>query len=71
VLLNTARTHALRCTNRSATSVLTPETHMPASGPQSTTADRPAVAARLHVASPDIEALHMVSDTRQITIHAT
>ena len=69
--LNDARTHGLRCTNSSAMSVLSPAIHMPASGPHRTTAESPAVAARLHVASPDNEALHMVSETRQITIHAT
>ena len=69
--LNAARNHTLRSTNRSAMNVLSPTIHMPASGPQSTTADSPAVDERLHVPAPDRVADHMVSETRQITTHAT
>ena len=61
----------LRSTNRSASSVLVMLIHIPAGEPKSTIAERPAVDERLVVASPESVALHMVSETRQITTQAT
>src|SRR5262249_49639431 len=69
--LNATRTHGLRSTNRSAMSVLSAEIHSPAPGPHSTALDSPAVADRLQVAAPEMVLLHIVSETRQITTHAT
>ena len=69
--LNATRTHGLRSTNRSATSVDSAEIQMPAPVPHSTALESPAVAERLHVAVPESVLLHIVSETRQITTQAT
>src|SRR5688572_8904762 len=69
--LNATRTHGFRSTNRSATSVDSAEIQMPAPFPHSAALDSPAVADRLHVAAPESVLLHIVSETRQMTTHAT
>ena len=52
-------------------SVESAEIQIPAPWPHSTALDRPAVADRLHVAEPESVLLHIVSETRQMTTHAT
>ena len=69
--LNATRTAGLRSTNMSATSVESAEIQMPAALPKRTALDSPTVADRLQVAEPESVLLHIVSDTRQMTIHAT
>ena len=69
--LNITRTRGFRSTNRSAMSVENAEIHSPAPAPHSTALESPAVADKLHVAPPEMVLLHIVSETRQITTHAT
>src|SRR6185436_9619274 len=69
--LNATRTQGLRSTNRSAMNVDSAEIHIPAPPPHSTALGSPTGAERLHVAPPEMVLFHIVSETRQITIHAT
>ena len=69
--MNAARISGFLNTNSSASNVAAAESQMAGRGPHSTMVESIAVEDRLQVPSPDTVCCHIMSDSTQISSHAT